>query len=175
VQQALGLFDPEVLEQELCQRRLLTALIGLAQDCPQRRPPDPVAATLVSEDVAPAAGARRLVGAVAPIGDGTGPRDDDHARRAGRARLECDERIVDHQDASLVSNPPHDPAHRRRIIGPIDAGDAKADRRRDDPRSPSASSMTRYKTFSTSSSPSACRLAPPPRASERRRPSASAR
>src|SRR4029453_15318704 len=61
VQQTLRLRDSEVLQQERRQRRLRSALVRLAEHRPQRRPPDPIAAALVSQDVSPPSGSRSLI------------------------------------------------------------------------------------------------------------------
>src|SRR5262249_11545001 len=101
--------------------------VRLAQHGAQRRAADPVTAAFVAEHVAPAAGARRLVPIVPAVGDRSRPGDDDDARLIGRARLERDERVVDHEASRLVADPPHDAPDNAGVVRTIDARDAETD------------------------------------------------
>ncbi len=101
--------------------------------------------------------------------------DDDDAGLVARAGNQCDQRVVDDERPRLEADAPHDAAH--------GGGVATHDRRRrcrdrwppaarPDRRAPV--SITACRTFSTSSSPDACRFAPPPRASDTTCPCSSA-
>jgi hypothetical protein len=114
----------------------------------QGLPSEPIPTPLVAEDVSPAARTCGTPLCVAAVGNRSGSRDDDHARFAGRAGLERDERVVD--DEQVRSTPA--------IPQQIALGRTARSR-------PSASAITVCNAFSTSSSPPACRLAPGPRAS----------
>ena len=103
---------------------------------------------------------------VAAVRDRTRAGDDHHARLIARAGDQRDQRIVDDHRPRLESDAPHDAAHGRGVRSPIDAGNAETDRRR--PHVALAERLFHHacRTFSTSSSPEACRFAPPPRASD---------
>ena len=122
---------PKCCSSSGVKRRLRTALVGFAQHRTQRGTADPVAAALVTEHIAPAAGPGRFPARVASVGDRTRARDDHHAGLAGRARLERNQSVVHDQHSGLEPDPAHDAAHRRRVTRPVDAGNAQADRGRD--------------------------------------------
>ena len=87
----------------------------------QRFTADPIAASFVADDVAPAAGARGDVLRVAAVRDRAGAGDEDHSRRVAGARGERDERVIDDERAHLESDPFHDPANGFCVLRPIDA------------------------------------------------------
>ena len=139
-------------------------------------PPDPVAAALVADHVAPAAGARRL--AASRCGRTTIDPVPAMMTMPGVSRAPATSAIsasLTTSDARPRADAPHDRANDARVVVAIDAGDAEADRRRRDRRDRRARPPSRRcSTFSTSSSPAACRFAPGPRASARIAPRSSA-
>src|ERR687887_380263 len=86
----------------------------------QRFTPDPVAAALVADHVAPAAGARGLTPRVAAVGDGSGAGNDDDSRRVTGAGHQRDQRVVDHEDTRSVTDAAHDGGNRVRLVRPVD-------------------------------------------------------
>ena len=82
-----GLLHAEVAQQARRQARDAPASVGVSDDRAQREPADPVAAAFVAEDVAPAAGARRLAVGVAAVRDRSRSRDDHDAGRIADAGL----------------------------------------------------------------------------------------
>ena len=112
--------------------RLRPAAVLGAHDRGERFAPDPVAAALVADDVAPAAGARRVEIAVAPVHDRSRTGDDDDARLVPGARHQRDECVVDDDDARLVADAAHHRSHRPHLVVAVHAGDAQAHRGRRD-------------------------------------------
>ena len=109
------------------ERGRLTAAIGLAHDSAQREAAHPVAAALVAEHVAPSTRSRRAAVAIAAVRDRPGAGDDDDAGGGADTRLQRDQRVVDDENAGLVSDAAHDAANDGRILRAVDAGDAEAD------------------------------------------------
>jgi hypothetical protein len=127
VDQLLRARHLEVPQQQRREGRGGPALVRLAQHGAQRRTPDPVAAPLVAEHVAPPARPGGEPLGIAAVRDRTGARDDHDTRLPGRAGFERDQRIVDDEHARLVADPLHDAAHDVGVVGAIDAGDPEAD------------------------------------------------
>ena len=121
-----------LFQHEIGQQRDWSALIELADDRRQRGAADPEAATFVTEEISPPAGARGAPVGVTPVGNRPGPGDDDNTRLLARASDQCDECIVDDHRARLVSDAAHDVRHRLRVLRAIDAGYAQTDRIRAD-------------------------------------------
>src|SRR5207245_11310353 len=121
--------DAEMREHVFGELRRRAAAIRGPHDGGERFAADPIAASLVADDMAPPTGPRRVEVGVAPVHDGSGAPDDDDARRGLGPGDERDERVIDDQDARLVANPAHDGANDSLIVLAIDPGDAKADRR----------------------------------------------
>ena len=111
-------------------RRGVPAAVGLADDGAQGVPADPVAAALVAEHVAPAAGAGRLVAGVAAIGDRAGAGDHHDARLVPDRGDQRDQRVVGDQRPRLVADAPHHAMHHLPVVGAIDAGHPQGDGRR---------------------------------------------
>ena len=100
---------------------------------PAKQEPAPVAELIaLARGHVVSAGAGRLPCFVAAIRDGPGTRNDDDARRTGHASFQCNERIVYDDDSGFESNALHDPAHDRRVVFAVDAGNAEADGSRPD-------------------------------------------
>jgi hypothetical protein len=91
--------------------RIWPAPVARAHHRSQRLAPDPVAAALVADHVAPAAGARRFPAGVPAVDDRAGAGDDHDARRVAGPRDQRDERVVDDDRAGLVADAPHDGVH----------------------------------------------------------------
>ena len=106
------------------------ASIHLAHDGCQRAAADPVAASLVADQMTPAAGARGRARRVAAVRDRSGARDDDDARPHARAGHQRDQRVVDDEHAPTRTDPAHDRTNNPRVVLTVDAGDPDADCRR---------------------------------------------
>ena len=106
------------------------ASIHLAHDGCQRAAPDPVAASLVADQMTPAAGARGRARRVAAVRDRSGSRDDDDARPHARAGHQRDQRVVDDEQAPTRTDPAHDRTNNPRVVLTVNAGDPDADCRR---------------------------------------------
>ena len=105
----------------------MTAPIGLAHDGAQRETAHPIAAALVAEHIAPAARSRRVAVVIAAVRDRPGAGDDDNAGGGADPCLQRDQRVVDDENAGLVSDAAHDAADNGRVFRAVDPGDAEAD------------------------------------------------
>ena len=72
-------------------------------------------------------GARAVIASVAAIRDRSRARDDDDARRRGRAGFERDQRVVDDDRARTRADAAHDPGDDDGVFRTIDAGNAETD------------------------------------------------
>ena len=103
------------------------ATVGVAHHGHDRALPNPPAAALVGEHVAPSTGARRLCLLVSPVADRSRARDDHDAGAVARAGLQRNQRVVDDEHRSFLADAPQDAANDGCVLRAIDPGDTEAD------------------------------------------------
>ncbi len=126
--QAVGHVHLEALADPLVEAGGRAAPVGGADAQPHRGVTEPEGRALVAEQIAPAARARGAALGIDAVGDGAGAGDDHDSHAVGGARHQGDVGVVDHPDPAADPQPPQDAADDLLLAGPVDAGDAQAER-----------------------------------------------
>src|SRR5689334_11448726 len=114
----------------LCEAGRRTAAVGVTHHSLNGLSSDPISASLIADDVSPAARSRRRAVTVATVRDRPGAANDDDAGQARRTGFERDQRVVHHEHARAGADAAHDGADDPGVLVAIDAGNAEADRPR---------------------------------------------
>lgn len=122
--------QPHLRERQVREQRCRATLIELPHHCRKRGAADPEATTLVSQQIAPPACARRPPSRTSPIRNRPGSGDDDHAGVVADAGDERDECVVDDHRGHVRTDSADDIANRVGILLPVSAGNPDADRLR---------------------------------------------